>query len=330
MRRRDVIGLIAGSAAAWPLAAHAQRSAMPTIGYLSAASLDGYYGYSGPQVAAFRQALKESGFVEGQNVAIELRWAEGHYDRLPALTVELVNRPVDVILASSLPAALAAKRATATIPIVFVMGADPVKLGVVASLNRPGGNLTGIMQLFGALGAKRLELIRELVPSLSVLAVLSNPNNPNASDHLDDVQTAARSIGQQIEVFRASSESEIDNAFAGIARRKAGALLVADDPLFSVRRDHLVGLAARHAIPASYYARDFAVAGGLMSYGSSTTNNYHEAGLYVGRILKGTKPADLPVLQPTKFELVINVKTAKALGLTVPPTLIALADEVIE
>jgi ABC-type uncharacterized transport system substrate-binding protein len=327
MRRRDVIRLIAASAAAWPLAAHAQQRAIPTIGYVSATSLD---GYSGPQVAAFRQALKESGFVEGQNVAIEFRWAEGRYDRLPTFTAELVSRPVDVILASSLPAALAAKQATTSIPIVFVMGADPVKLGVVASLNRPGGNLTGVMQLFGALGAKRLALIRELVPSLSVLAVLSNPNNPNASDHLDDVQTAARSIGQQIEVFRATSESEIDSAFASIARRKDGALLVADDPLFSLRRDQLVGLAARHAIPASYYARDFAVAGGLMTYGSSTSNNYHEAGLYVARILRGAKPADLPVLQPTKFELVINVKTAKALGLTVPPTLIALADEVIE
>jgi putative ABC transport system substrate-binding protein len=264
------------------------------------------------------------------NIAIEFRWAEGRYDRLSSLIAEAVNRPVDVILASSLPAALAAKQVTTTIPIVFVMGADPVKLGVVASLNRPGGNVTGVMQLFGALGAKRLELIRELVPSLSVLAVLSNPNNPNASDHLDDVQTAARSIGQQIEVFRASSESEIDSAFAGIARRKDGALLVTDDPLFSLRRDQLVSLAARHAIPASYWVRDFAAAGGLMSYGSSTSHNYHEAALYVARILKGTKPADLPVLQPTKFELVINVKTAKALGLTVPPTLIALADEVIE
>jgi putative ABC transport system substrate-binding protein len=327
MRRRDVIRWIMGSAAAWPLAARTQQPTLPTIGYVSATSFD---GYTRPQVAAFRQALNESGFVEGRNVAIEFRWAEGQYDRLPALTAEIVSRPVDVILASSLPAALAAKQATTAIPIVFVMGADPVKLGVVASLNRPGGNVTGVMQLFGALGAKRLALIRELVPSLLVLAVLSNPNNPNASDHLDDVQTAARSIGQQIEVFRATSESEIDSAFAGIARRKGGAVLVTDDPLFSLRRDQLVGLAARHAIPASYWARDFPAAGGLMSYGSSTSNNYREAALYVARILRGAKPADLPVLQPTKFELVINVKTAKALGLTVPPTLIALADEVIE
>jgi ABC-type uncharacterized transport system substrate-binding protein len=327
MRRRDVIKLIAGSTAAWPLSAGAQQTTIRVIGFVSATSPD---GYAQPQIAAFRQSRKESGFIEGQNIAIEFRWAEGRYDRLSSLIAEAVNRPVDVILASSLPAALAAKQVTTTIPIVFVMGADPVKLGVVASLNRPGGNVTGVMQLFGALGAKRLELIRELVPSLSVLAVLSNPNNPNASDHLDDVQTAARSIGQQIEVFRASSESEIDSAFAGIARRKDGALLVTDDPLFSLRRDQLVSLAARHAIPASYWVRDFAAASGLMSYGSSTSHNYHEAALYVARILRGTKPADLPVLQPTKFELVINVKTAKALGLTVPPTLIALADEVIE
>jgi putative ABC transport system substrate-binding protein len=327
MRRRDVIKLIAGSTAAWPLSAGGQQPTMPTIGFVSATSLD---GYAQPQIAAFRQSLKESGFIEGQNVAIEFRWAEGQYDRLPPLTAELVSRRVDVILASSLPAAQAAKRATAAIPIVFVMGADPVKLGVVTSLNRPGSNVTGVMQLFGALGAKRLELIRELVPSLSVLAVLSNPNNPNASDHLDDVQTAARSIGQQIEVFRARSESEIDSAFASIAGRKDGALLVTDDPLFSLRRDQIVSSAARHAIPASYWVRDFAAAGGLMSYGSSSSNNYHEAALYVARILRGAKPADLPVLQPTKFELVINVKTAKALGLTVPPTLLALADEVIE
>src|SRR5438067_4282262 len=327
MRRRDVIKLIAGSTAAWPLAVRAQQPAMPVIGFVSATSRD---GYAAPQIAAFRQRLSESGFVEGQNVAIEFRWAEGRYDRLPALTAELVSRPVDVILASSLPAALAAKQATATLPIVFVIGADPIELGVVASLNRPGGNAAGVSQLFGALGAKRLDLIRQLVPSLSLLAVLSNPNNPNADDHLADVETAARAIGQRIDVLRARNDGEIDVAFASVAQRKHGALLVADDPLFSLRRDQLVALAAQHAIPASYYAREFAVAGGLMSYGSSISNNYHEAGLYVARILKGAKPAELPVLQPTKFELVLNMKTAKAPGLTVPPTLLALADEVIE
>jgi ABC-type uncharacterized transport system substrate-binding protein len=327
MRRRDVIKLIAGSTVARPLTAHAQQSAVPVIGFVSATAPDRYIR---PLVVAFRQGLNEIGFVEGHNVAIEFRWAEGHYDRLPAFAAELITRQVAVIFAGSLPAALAAKEATSSIPIVFVMGADPVKLGVVASLNRPGGNVTGVSQFYGALGAKRLEFIRELVPSLSVLAVLSNPKNPNAEDHLDEVQTAARAVGQQIDVFRASSESEIDGVFANLARRKDGALLVADDPLFSVRRDQLVALAARYAVPVSYYAREFAVAGGLMSYGSSSSDNNHQAGLYVGRILKGAKPADLPVLQPTKFELVINVKTAKALGLTVPPTLIALADEVIE
>jgi len=327
MRRRDVIKFIANATVAWPLAARAQQSAMPIIGFVSATAPDRYVS---PVVDAFRQGLNESGFVEGHNVAIEFRWAEGHYERLPAFAAELISRQVAVIFAGALPAALAAKQATSTIPIVFVMGADPVKLGVVASLNRPGGNVTGVSQFYGALGAKRLEFIRELVPSLSVLAVLSNPKNPNAEDHLDDVRTTAQAIGQQIDVLRATSESEIDAAFANLARRKDSALLVADDPLFSVRRDQLVALAARHVVPASYYAREFAVAGGLMSYGSSSSDNNHQAGLYVGRILKGAKPSELPVLQPTKFELVINLKTAKALGLAVPPTLLALSDEVIE
>jgi putative ABC transport system substrate-binding protein len=249
---------------------------------------------------------------------------------LPALAAELVGRGVAVILAGALPSALAAKETTSTIPIVFVMGADPVKLGVVASLNRPEGNVTGIYQYFGALGGKRLELIRELVPSLTVLAVLSNPKNPNAEDHLDDIQAAAHTIGQQIDIVRASSENEIDAAFTLLAQRSDGALLVADDPFFSVRRDQIVALAARHAIPASYYARAFALAGGLMSYGSSVSENNRQAGIYVGRILKGAKPSELPVLQPAKFELVINLKTSKALGLRVPQSLLATADELIE
>jgi putative ABC transport system substrate-binding protein len=274
--------------------------------------------------------LKETGFVEGQNVAIEFRWAEGQYDRLPKFAAEFVRRQVAVILAGSLPSALAAKDKTSTIPIVFVMGADPVKLGVVASLNRPGGNVTGISQYYGALGAKRLELLRELVPSASAVAIISNPKNANAEDHLNDVQAAARAIGQQTDVFRASSENEIDAAFAGLVRRGDGALLVADDPFFSVRRSQIVALAARHGVPTIYYAQYFAAVGGLMSYGSSAGDNYRLAGIYVGRILKGAKPADLPVIQPTRFELVINLKTAKELGLDVPPTLLALADEVIE
>jgi putative tryptophan/tyrosine transport system substrate-binding protein len=326
MRRRDFLKVITGSAAVWPLAAHAQQP-NPAIGYLSAAALG---DYTTPQIGAFRQGLKESGFVEEQNLTILFRWADAHYDRLPALATELVSRNVSVIFASSLPSALAAKQVTSTIPIVFVMGADPVKLGVVASLNRPGGNVTGMYQYYGALGGKRLELIRELVPSLAVLAVLSNPNNPNAEDHLNDIQSAARASGQQIDVLRATNEEGIDSAFAELARGHANALLVADDSLFGIHRERLVALAARYAVPASYYAREFALVGGLMSYGSSTTVNYLQMGRYVGRILRGEKPSDLPVLQPTEFELVLNLKTAKALGLTVPSSLIARADEVIE
>jgi putative ABC transport system substrate-binding protein len=296
------------------------------IGYLGGTAPDG----TEMLIAAFRAGLKEAGFAEGQDVSIEFRWAEGHYDRLSPLATELVSRGVEVILAASLPAALAAKQVTTTIPIVFVMGADPVKLGVVASLNRPSGNITGIYQYFGALGGKRLELIRDLVPSLSILAILSNPKNPNAEDHLDEIQFAARAVGQRIDVLRASTESEIDAAFADIVQRKDSALFVADDPFFGVRRDQIVALAARHKVPASYYAREFALAGGLMSYGSSSGENNRQAGIYVGRILKGARPSELPVVQPTKFELIINLKTAKTLGLNVPDRLLALADEVIE
>jgi len=326
MRRRDFLKVTTGAAAAWSPAAHAQQP-IPAIGYLSPATLD---DYTKPQIGAFRQGLKEIGFVEERDLTILFRWADGDYARLPALTTELVSQNVSVIFASSLPSALAAKQATSSIPIVFVMGADPVKLGVVASLNRPGGNVTGMYQYYGALGGKRLELIRELVPSLAVLAVLSNPNNPNAEDHLNDIQSAAHASGQQVDVFRARNEEDIDAAFAELARRRANALLVADDALFGLHRAQIVTLAARYAVPASYYTREFALAGGLMSYGSSTAVNYLQMGRYVGRILKGEKPSDLPVLQPTNFELVLNLKTAKALGLTVPPSLIARADEVIE
>jgi putative ABC transport system substrate-binding protein len=328
MRRRDFVKVVASSlAVAWPLAARAQQP-IPAIGYLGANTLDN--NYTMPQIGAFRQGLKESGLVEERDLTILFQWADGHYDRLPALATELVSRNVSVIFASSLPSALAAKQVTSTIPIVFAMGADPVKLGVVASLNRPGSNVTGMYLYYGALGGKRLELIRELVPSLAVLAVLSNPNNPNAEDHLNDIRSAARASGQQVDVFRASNEADIDAAFAELARRRANALLVADDPLFGLQLEQIVALAARYAVPATYYAREFALAGGLMSYGASFPDSYRRAGIYVGRILKGEKPADLPVMQPTKFDLVINLKTAKTLNLAIPDKLLALADEVIE
>jgi putative ABC transport system substrate-binding protein len=327
MRRREFLIVLGGAAAAWPLAARSQQTAMPVIGFLGATAPD---AYTSQLVAAFRQGLTEVGLVENRDFAIEFRWAEGNYDRLPALASELVGDRAAVILAGSLPSALAAKQATSSIPIVFIMGADPVKLGVVTSLNRPDGNVTGIYQYYGALGGKRLELIREIVPSLAVLAVLSNPKNPNAEDHLNDIKAAARAVHQQIDVFHASSEGDIDAVFANLARHRDGALLLADDPLFSVRRDQIVALAARYAVPTSYYARDFALAGGLMSYGSSGVDNNRQAGIYVGRILKGVKPSELPVLQPTKFELVINLKTAKALGLGIPQSLLGTADEVIE
>src|SRR5262245_47465729 len=325
-RRRAFIMLI-GAAAAWPLAARAQQSGpMPLIGYVSSQSQE----YDGPRLAALRQSLSEAGYVEGASVAIEYRWAEGNYDRLAAQAAEFVRRRAAVIFAGSLPAALAAKAATTTIPIVFVMGADPVKLGVVASLNQAGGNVTGLMQFYGALGGKRLELIRELVPTASIVAVLTNPKNPNSEDHLSDVRAAANAMGQRILVFPVSAESEIVPAFASLVRQGANALLVADDPFFSTRRDQIVAQAASRAMPSIYYTREFAAAGGLISYGSNPIANYSQAGAYVARILRGTAPADLPVQQPTKFELVINLKTAKTLGLTMPLTLQAAADEVIE
>jgi putative ABC transport system substrate-binding protein len=324
MRRRDLLGLLGSAAAAWPLAAHGQ--ATPVIGFLGATAPDDI----GPQLDAVRQTLTKSGFPADRDDSIIFRWADGHYDRLPALASDLVNRKVAVIFAGSLPSAVAAKQATSTIPIVFVMGADPVKLGVVASLNRPSGNVTGIYQYYGALGGKRLELVRALVPSLATLAVLSNPNNPNAEDHLNDIRTAARASGQQIDVLAASSEHDIEASFVELVRRRDGALLVADDPFFGLHRDQIVALAARHAVPASYYTREFTLAGGLMSYGSNRLDNYREAAGYVARILKGEKPGDLPVLQPTKFELVLNLKTAKALGLAIPQSLLVAADEVIE
>jgi putative tryptophan/tyrosine transport system substrate-binding protein len=327
MKRREFITLLGGIAAAWPLAVRAQQPAMPVIGFLHPASPDTI----ADRLRGFRQALKEAGYVEGENVAIEYRWAEEQIDRLPALAAELVRRRVAVIATAGGPtAAFAAKAATTTIPIVFVVNEDPVKLGLVASLARPGGNLTGINFLSGELVAKRLELLRELVRAVSRLAVLVNPSTGNAETIVKDLETAARAIGAQTQVFNASSGREIDTAFAALVGERPDALFVGPDPFFLSRRVQLVNLASRHAMPATYSTRDFAEAGGLMSYGTNLTDIYRQVGVYTGRILKGAKPVDLPVLQATKFELVINAQTARMLGLTVPDKLVALADEVIE
>jgi len=324
MRRRDFISLLCG-AAAWPLAARAQQSAPPVIGFLSSRSADD----SARVVAAFRQGLAETGYVEDRNVVIEFRWAEGQLDRLPALASELVHRPVAVIAALG-ESGYAAKAATTTIPIVLGSGGDPVELGLVTSLNRPGGNVTGATFLTAQLGAKRLGLLRDLVPGADVVALLINPNTAVGRVQTRDVQQAAHALGQNLIVLNGGSDESIEASFATLSQKRVAALLVGGDPFFDTRRDRLIALALQYRVPAIYQFREYALAGGLMSYGASITDMYHQVGLYVGRVLKGEKPADLPVMQVSKFETVINLKTAKALGIKISDNLLSLADEVIE
>ena len=325
MKRREFISVLGGAAAS-PLASWAQQPTMPVIGFLSSAAPGPFKQF----VEAFQRGLNEKGFIEGQNATIEYRWAEGRFERLPALAADLVQHNVAVITASGgPPSALAAKAATSTIPIVFNVASDPIKLGLVASLNHPGGNATGVNLFSVAVEPKKLELLHELVPKAQIIGVFVNPHNTNAETVIGEVERAARALQLQVNVVKVSAADEFDAAFASV-RQAAGALLVAADPFFTAQREALVALAAQHSMPAIYEWREFATAGGLMSYGTNLSEAYHQVGVYTGRILKGEKPSDLPVVQPTKFEVVINIKTAKTLGLTVPPSLFALADEVIE
>jgi putative ABC transport system substrate-binding protein len=326
MKRRNFIMLLGGAAAvAWPLAARAQQTALPVIGFLSGRTPE----ESADDGAAFRQGLNEMGYIVGRNVAIEYRWAEGQYDRLPALAADLIAHKVTVLSVFGPPTALAAKAATVTIPIVFSVGVDPVDIGLVASLNRPGGNLTGVTLLTASLGAKRVGLLRELIPKADLMAVLVNTTSEGMTQ-AKDVQDAARKAGLRAIVLNAATDADIDAAFATLSRQRIGGLMVGGDQFLDTRRDRIVALAARHSMPTIYHRRDFVAGGGLMSYGTSIADVYRQVGVYTGRILKREKPADLPVLQPTKFELVINLKAANALGLTIPPGVLAIADEVIE
>ena len=325
MRRRDFIQVIAGSAVTWPFAARAQQPAKPVIGFLRSASL----ANAGPLVTAFRQGLKEAGYVEGQNVIIEFRSAEGHNDELPKLVAELLRLPVAVMVCN-VTAATAAKAVTSTVPIVFATGDDPIAEGLVTSLNRPGGNVTGVSFLGNALGAKQVELLRQLAPNATTIAVLVDTNYQGSATDLKNVERAAHSLRQNLIILRASNERDLETASATLAQQHADALIALGAAFFLSQRDQIIALAERYKLPAIYQVQDFAIAGGLMSYGASIRDAYRQAGIYAARILKGEKPADLPVMQPTKFDLIINLKTAKALGLTVPPNLLALADEVIE
>ena len=326
LKRREFITLLGGATAAWPIVARAQQPTMPVIGWLSALS----EAQAEHQLTAFRRALNEVGFVEGRNVAVEYRWANGKYDQLPAMAADLVRRPVTLILAQAPPAALAARAATATIPTVFVVGFDPVSAGLVASFNKPGGNATGMTLITGPLGQKRLELLRELAPKAAAVTILANPFSPDAVPEIRDVQAAAQANGLQLKLFNASTLSEVEVAFSAIAKQRPDALLVGSDPFFLSQREELLALVAKLGIPAIYPFREFAASGGLISYGANIVNSYRQAGIYAGRILKGANPAELPVMQPTKFELVINLKTAKALGLDITPGLLSVADDLIE
>ena len=324
--RRKLITLLGGAAAAWPLAARAQQAAVPVIGYLNNGSPES----DASRLTGLRRGLNETGYVEGRNFLVEYRWAGNQPDRLPGLAAELVRLQVAVIVAAGLLPALAAKAATTSIPIVFSVAADPVQLGLVASLNRPGGNLTGFNGFIGELGAKGLAVLHELVPNIATIGFLVNPNNPISELTTRDVLAAASVVGPKVQILKASTDREIDAAFVSLVQAQTGALLVGNDPLFNSRIEQLVALAARHAIPTMYSWREFVVADGLISYGLSLIENYRQTGLYTGRILKGEKPVDMPVMQTTKLELAINLKTAKALGLDVPPSLLSIADEVIE